>query len=86
MSARYTPGAAPICLVFEKLGFLLAWMLVFDDLGAHSISHVSSKANGYVGQVDGYHKALIGTLASPSTNILAMCLLGKPGWWCVPGP
>ena len=54
---------------FREVGLFvakLAWMLVFDDLGFFSISHVPSKSNGYLENIGGYYKILIGTLNPPS--------------------
>ena len=39
----------------------LAWMFVFDDFWTFSISRVPSKSNGYLENVGGYYKMLIGT-------------------------
>ena len=53
----------------REVGFFvpkLAWMLFFDDFLMCSIPRVPSKSNGYLENVCGYYKILIGTLNSPN--------------------
>ena len=53
----------------REVGFFvpkLAWMLFFDDFWICSISGVPSKSNGYLENVGGYYKILIGTLNPPN--------------------
>ena len=43
----------------------LAWMMVFDVFQISSILRVPSKSNGYLENVGGYPRILIGTLNAP---------------------
>ena len=53
----------------REVGFVvpkLAWMLFFDDCWVFVSPGVHYKSNGYLGNVGGYYKILIGTLNPPN--------------------
>ena len=56
---------------FKKMLFVpeLAWMFDLDDFLILSTSGVQSRSNGWLEQIGGYHKMLIGSLNQNTSRL-----------------